>query len=115
MRLLLGYGAVLRAFGDDEQLSWAKGDVTLTHANGDTTLENKKEVIRVVVRMPDELALDLDHHEIVTIELADDARLPVTFEGGELVCEIDGLHSRYPVMSDDLHPCRLTVPITRRR
>ena len=40
MGLLLGYGAVLRAFWDDEQLSWAKRDVTLTHANGDTTFEN---------------------------------------------------------------------------
>jgi hypothetical protein len=51
----------------------------------------------------------------VTIEPADDARLPVTFEGGELGCKIDGLHCRYPVMSDDLHPCRLTFELSRLR
>ena len=92
MRLFLGDGAVLYPFRDDEQLTWTKRNIALAHANGDTTLENKEEVICVVVRMPDELTFDLDDHEIVAIELADDTGLPVTFEGSELFRKIDGMH-----------------------
>lgn len=93
MRLFLGDGAVLYALGDDEQLTRTKGDIALAHADGDATFENKEEVIRVVVSVPDELAFDLDDHEIVVIELADDTGLPVTFEGSELFRKIDGRHA----------------------
>jgi hypothetical protein len=92
VRLFLGDGAVLYPFRDDEQFTWTKRNITLAHANVDTTLENKEEVIRVVVRVPDELTFDLDDHQIVAIELADDTGLPVTFEGSELFREIDGGH-----------------------
>jgi hypothetical protein len=101
MRLLFGYRAVLDPLWDDEQLAWTKRDITLAHANGDVPLEDKEEVIRVFVYVPDELTLDLNHHQIVTIELADYARLPVTFESSEFVCEIDGLHIGLCVLSDN--------------
>jgi hypothetical protein len=92
MCLLFGDGAVLDTLGDHEQLTGAKGDIALAHTDGDATLENKEEVIGVVVRVPDERAFDLNDHEIVAIELADDTGLPVTFEGSELFREIDGRH-----------------------
>ena len=103
MRLLLRDGTVLLPLGDNKQLARTKGDITLAHANGDATFENKEEVIRVRVRVPDKLALDLDHHEIVTVELTDHAWLPVIFEGSEFVYEVDGWHGGYLVgMDDDL-------------
>jgi len=92
MRLFLGDVAVLYPLGDDEQLTRTEGDIALAHTDGDATFENEEEVIRVVVRVPDELAFGLDDHEIVTIELADDTGLPVVFEGSELFREIDGRH-----------------------
>jgi hypothetical protein len=36
-----------------------------------------KNVVGVVVRMPDELTADLDDHEVVAVELANHSRLPV--------------------------------------
>ena len=92
MRFLLRHRAMFDPFGDDAQLTRTKGYITLAHADGDAALENDEELVRVVVRMPDELTLDLDNHEIMTIELADDPWLPVTFEGSELRREIDGRH-----------------------
>jgi hypothetical protein len=35
--------------------------------------------------VPNELALHFDHHEVMPVELADDAGLPVLREGRELV------------------------------
>jgi hypothetical protein len=92
MRLFFGHRTMIDSFGDDEQLTWPKGNIPLPHADGDATLENKEEIVRVDVRVPDELTLDFDDHEIVTIELAHDAWLPVSVEGGELFRKIDGRH-----------------------
>lgn len=92
MCLIFGYGAMLDPLGDNEQFTWTQGHITLAHADGDSALEYEEEIIRVVVRVPDELTLDLDDHEVVTIELAHDAWLPVSVEGGELLCKIDGRH-----------------------
>ena len=92
MRLFLGDGTVLYSLGNDEQLTRTKGDVALVHTNGDATFENKEEIIRVVMRVPNELAFDLDDHEIVAVELPDDAGLPVTFKCSELLREIDSSH-----------------------
>jgi hypothetical protein len=44
---------------------------TITHAKLDRepSLEHEEEIVRVVVLVPYELALDLDDHEVVTVEL----------------------------------------------
>ena len=89
MRLFFSDGAMLNTLWNDEQFARAERDVALAHADGDATLENKEEIIGVVVRMPNELAFDLDDHEVVTIELTDHAWQPVTFKRSELVSEID--------------------------
>lgn len=89
MRLFFSDGAMLDTFWNDEQFARAERDVALAHADCDATLENKKEVIGVVVRMPNKLTLDLDDHQVVAIELADHAWLPMTIKGSELVSEID--------------------------
>ena len=80
---------MLNTLWNDEQFARAERDIALTQADGDATLENKEEVIGVVVRVPSELTFDLDDHEVVTVELTDHAWLPVTFKGSELVSEID--------------------------
>lgn len=92
MRLFFSERTVFYAPGDDEQLTRTKGDITLAHTDGDVPFEDKEEIIRVVVRVPDELTFDLDDHKIVAIELSDDTRLPITFEGSELFRKIDGRH-----------------------
>lgn len=75
-----GYGTVLNTLGNDKQLTRPERDITFVHADGDASTEHEEEVVGVVVCVPNKLALDFDNHEIVTIELADNAWLPVTCE-----------------------------------
>ena len=44
------------------------------------------------MRVPDEFTFDLDDEKIVPVELADYARLPVSFKCRELLGEVDGSH-----------------------
>lgn len=48
--------------------------------NRQITLEHEGKVIRVGVRVPDELALNLDYHDIVAVEGGNDLRRPVIGE-----------------------------------
>ena len=75
MRLFFSDGAMLDTLWNDEHLARTEGDVAVAHADGDAALEHKEEVVGVVVSVPNELTLDLDDHEVVTIELADHAWL----------------------------------------
>lgn len=85
MRLLVGDGAMLNPAWDHEEIPRPERDVPVAHLDRDATLEDEKEVVRLVVGVPDELALHLDDKKIVAVELANDARLPVTVEGRELL------------------------------
>src|SRR5690349_1291276 len=83
---------MLHALGHNEHLAGSEANVAVPHLDHQAALEHEKEVVRVCMRVPDELTLDLDHHQIVTIELADGPRLPMFFERGELLSEVDCLH-----------------------
>jgi hypothetical protein len=85
---------VLGASGYDEHLAGPQADIAGTHPNRDSPAQHQKEIIGVVVFVPDELALDLDDHEVVTIELTDRARLPELREGRQLLGEVDRFHRR---------------------
>jgi hypothetical protein len=52
-------------------------------------VEDEKEVVAVMVFVPDELAFELDQSYIVLIELGDDLRLPVIVEERQFLDQID--------------------------
>ena len=90
---------MLRAARDDEELSLAELNVSVAQLDRQPPLQDEKEVVRVRVRVPDELALDLPDLNLVLVVVADDARLEVLVEGRELLREIDGLVQRYSAAS----------------
>jgi hypothetical protein len=90
--LLLGDRAVLDSLGHDEQLTRPEGDIAITQLDDQAALEHEKEVIGVVVLVPHELALRLDDHEDVAVELVYRPRLPVLREGRQLLCQIHHVH-----------------------
>ena len=94
VRLLFRHGAVLHALGHHEHLARAKRDVAVVHADRELAAQDEEEVVRVVVLVPVELTLDLDDHQIVPVELADDSGLPMLRERGELLGEVGGLNVR---------------------
>jgi hypothetical protein len=97
--LLVRYGTMLHPARDDEELSLAELDVSVTELDRQPPLEDEKEVVRVGVRVPDELALDLPDLDLVVVVVADDPRLEVLVDVRELLREIDGLVQRYSAAS----------------
>jgi len=81
---------MLRAFGYDKQLAGAESHVSVAKLNLDVTGENEEKIIGVVVSMPNKLASYFDDHQIVSIETADNAWLPIVGEGRKLMGKIYG-------------------------
>ena len=99
MRLLVRDGTMLHPARDDEELSLAELNVPVAQLDRHPPLQDEKEVVRVGVRVPDELALELPDLNLVVVVVADYPRLEVLVEGRELLREIDGLVQRYSAAS----------------
>src|SRR5262249_44483918 len=87
-RLFLRDRAMRNPLGSHAYFPWAKMDVAISHTDGAPPLQNKEEVIRVIMLVPDARALPFDHHEV----MADGSRLPVLRTSRELFREVYGLH-----------------------
>ncbi|SHX75622.1 Uncharacterised protein [Mycobacteroides abscessus subsp. abscessus] len=85
--------AVLDTAGDDKQLAGAQGDGAITYLNIELALDNQEEFVGVGVRVPDKLAGEFDHLDLVVIQSSDDLRRPVFGELSELVAEIKEIAS----------------------
>ena len=114
MGLLGGDGSVLDTFGNDEYLARPDRNICVSKLNVDPAAENEKEVIRVVVLVPYELALHLDHHEVVSVELTDDAGLPVVRKGPELMRQVNGFHE-WKTPDECLRHYSVTLDVDRGR
>ena len=55
----------------DKQFSWTQNHMAITQTYCQASFENQKEVIRVIVFVPDKFALNFYHHNIVAIEAGD--------------------------------------------
>ena len=67
-------------------------DVSLFHPDCQTAAEDKKEIIRVGMAVPNELPVDLHHHNVVVIIAGDNAWAPMIGDFRQLVCQIYRLH-----------------------
>jgi len=77
MGLVLGDRSMFDALGHYEYFAWADTHGAAAHLNGDMPNQNQKEVVGIIVFVPDEFAFDLHDHEVMTVEAADDSRLPM--------------------------------------
>jgi len=68
MDFTIGHGAVLDAARDDEELPRFERHVALAHLYGELDLGHEEQFVGVVVRMPSELALELDHLDLVFVQ-----------------------------------------------
>src|SRR6185312_3864179 len=80
---------MLHAFWNDVHFPGRERDGLVPELEHHGALENDEDFIRVRVRMPDKLALQLDELELVVIHLGNDAGRPVFREPGELVPQVD--------------------------
>jgi hypothetical protein len=77
MSLILGNWSVLYALGHHEYFARTNAHGTVAQLNRNMPDENQKEIIGVIVFVPNKFALDLHDHEVVPVEATDDARLPI--------------------------------------
>ena len=77
MGLVLSDRSVLNALGHYKYFAWTKPNSAVSQLNGDMPNENQKEIVRIVMRVPNEFALDLHDHEVLTVEASDNPRLPI--------------------------------------
>src|SRR5688572_20099815 len=84
--LLLGHRTMLNASGHYEDFPRAERHVLLAHLNGHPALEHEKEIVGVVVLVPDEVAFHLDDQQVMPVELPHRSWLPVFGKGRELFC-----------------------------
>jgi len=78
MGLVLGDRSVLYALGRYEHFAWTNPNGAVAQLNGNLPNENQKEVVGIVVLVPNEFALDLHNHEVMPVEATDNARLPIS-------------------------------------
>src|SRR5579859_4235274 len=83
--LVLRARAMLDAARHHVQLALFELDVAVAKLDRQAALEHEKEVIGLVVLVPDELALHLHHDHLVVVQHRHDARHPVLVESGQLV------------------------------
>ena len=73
---------------DDEHLAGTELHVAVAELDRQPPAENEEEVIRVVMLVPHEFAQNLDDHELVVVQVADDARAVGTLEQPNLLFQI---------------------------
>jgi hypothetical protein len=64
--------------------------------------DDQEEVVGLIVLVPHERSFDLDHLQLVVVDMADDAWLIGLIEERELRCQVD-------LLADDVPPCTSRV------
>src|SRR5262245_20725846 len=73
-------------------LSRPETDVPVAHLNRHPAFQDEKEVVRVVMFVPHEFALQFRDHDVVPIELTNSSWLPMLGERREAFRQINSLH-----------------------
>lgn len=92
-------GTVFDAFGHHENFARAQRDHSISQLNADASAQHEKEIVSVVMLVPDKLPLHFDDHEVMPVELPNDAGLPIICERGQLVGQVYGFH-KTPTMNN---------------
>ena len=77
MGLVLSDRSVLDALGHYKYFARTKPNSAVSQLNCDMPNENQEKIVRIVMLVPKEFALDLHDHEVVTVEATDNSRLPI--------------------------------------
>jgi hypothetical protein len=87
--LVLGIGLVFDSFRHDEHFARRYVDRAIAEIDPENTFQHNEGLIRMLVIVPDEVALKLDDLELVVVHFGYDLRLPQLVEQFELSAEVD--------------------------
>src|SRR5262245_60972843 len=77
----------------DVDLPFLDGHPPISKLHREAALVDQEEFILLLVAMPDERALELDELHVMSVHFPDDFRVPMRREEGELLSQVDLLHS----------------------
>src|SRR5205085_4128948 len=86
-------GPVIDAARDDDQLTFLDDDASIAELHREPSPVDEKEFVLVLVAMPDEHALELDHLHVMAVHVADDFGGPMRREERELLPQVDLVHA----------------------
>jgi hypothetical protein len=89
----------------DSHLTGTEDDRSVPELDRQQTLQDQEQLVFLGVRVPDELALELDQLDVLAVELRHDPRAPALVEARELLGQVDSL--------GPVHRARLTAGIRR--
>jgi hypothetical protein len=69
--------AMFHTLGDHKHFARTKPHGAVSELNDYAPAQDKKKIVRIVVLVPNKLALYFDHHQVMSVELTDHAGLPV--------------------------------------
>src|SRR6266446_4354842 len=91
--LLLCDRPMLGVARDDDEFPFLDRHPPISKLHRAPALVDQEEFVLVLVPMPDERALELDELHVVAVQLTDDLRVPMGSEQGELLRQVDLIHS----------------------
>ena len=96
MHLFLGSGAMFDSAGHDDEFTLVDYFDAFSELHLEGAPDDEKELVLLVVLVPDEFALELGQPDVLAVELADHPRIPVIREPRELFADVDLLHLKTP-------------------
>ena len=99
MCFMFSDGAMFDALGHYKYFARTQRDHSFSQLNADASAQYKKKVVGVIVLVPDKFTLHFDDHEVMPIELSDDAGLPIVCKRGQLFSQVYGVH-KIPTMNN---------------
>ena len=82
--------AMFHTSGHDEELALHQPDVAVPALHSVSPVDHQKQPVLVVLLMPDELALEFYHFNVLPVQLAHDLGIPLIVEGGKFLPNVQG-------------------------
>ena len=76
----------------DEELAFSDHDFAIAQPHGQRAVQDHEHFVFRVVVVPDEFALQLDELDVLAVQVAHDARVPIIVDARELFGEINLVH-----------------------
>ena len=85
------YRAVLDALWHDIELTRLQRNVTIFGFDCHASFQHQKEIIGIIMVVPNEFTLGFQNHDVIVIVAGYDFRAPLIFEAGQFFRQIDSL------------------------
>src|SRR5688572_31951033 len=94
----------------DEELAFLDRHVPIAELHREAALHDEKQFILMLVVVPHEFALELHQLHVLTVQLSDDLRAPMSIEERQLLAKVDRPHQTLVAIHHVVPPACFTPP-----